>query len=104
MRRLLALALLHLARTAADASTAERIRSGQTSSLEEVSRRLARAYRHDDDLRAFVSIFGAEALRAAAARDEEAARRVLDGAGGRLELDGRLHFEDREELVGSIEL
>jgi hypothetical protein len=39
-------------------------------------------------------------LRAAAARDEEAARRVLDGAGGRLELDGRLHFEDREELVG----
>jgi Asp-tRNA(Asn)/Glu-tRNA(Gln) amidotransferase A subunit family amidase len=35
------IALLHLA-TAADASTAERIRSGQTSSLEEVSRRLAR--------------------------------------------------------------
>ena len=73
MRRLLALALLHLARTAADTSTAERIRSGQTSSLEEVSRRLARAFRHDDDLRAFVSIFGAEALRAAAARDADTA-------------------------------
>ena len=41
MRRLLALALLHLA-TAADTSTAERIRSGQTSSFEEVSRRLPR--------------------------------------------------------------
>ena len=41
---------------------------------------------------------GAKCL--AASRDEEAARRVLDGAGGRLELDGGLHFEDREELVG----
>ena len=66
------IALLHLA-TAADASTAERILSGQTSSLEEVSRRLARAFRHDDDLRAYVSIFGAEALRAAAARDADTA-------------------------------
>ena len=73
MWRLLALALLHLARTAADTSTAERIRSGRTSSFEEVSRRLARAFRHDDDLRAFVSIFGAEALRAAAARDADTA-------------------------------
>ena len=42
-------------------------------------------------------------MRAAAARDEEAARRVLDGAGGRLELDGRLHIQDlREELVGVV--
>ena len=73
MWRLLALALLHLARTAADTSTAERIRSGQTSSFEEVSRRLARAFRHDDDVRAFVSIFGAEALREAAARDADTA-------------------------------
>ena len=66
------IAVLHLA-TAAATSTSERIRSGQTSSLEEVSRRLARAFRHDDDLRAFVSIFGAEALREAAARDADTA-------------------------------
>ena len=104
MWRLLALALLHLARTAADTSTAERIRSGQTSSFEEISRHLARAFRHEHDLRAYVSIFGAEALRAAAARDEEAARRVLDGAGGRLELDGRLHFRIEKNLLASIEL
>ena len=73
MWRLLALALLHLARTAADTSTAERIRSGQTSSFEEISRHLARAFRHEHDLRAYVSIFGAEALRAAAARDADTA-------------------------------
>ena len=76
MWRLLALALLHLARTAADTSTAERIRSGQTSSFEEISRHLARAFRHEHDLRAYVSIFGAEALRAAAARDRVSPTRL----------------------------
>ena len=44
------------------------------------------------------------ALRAAAARDEEAARRVLDGAGGHLELDGRLHFRIEKNLLHSIQL
>ena len=76
------IALLPLA-TAAATSTAERIRSGQTSSFEEISRHLARAFRHEHDLRAYVSIFGAEALRAAAARDADTANGFSVSVGAR---------------------
>ena len=97
------IALLHLA-TAADTSTAERIRSGQTSSFEEVSRRLARAFRHDDDVRAFVSIFGAEALRAAAARDADTAngfsRGRLHGVPFAIALSRRRHLSLRAPAAG----
>jgi len=58
---------------AAAGTTAERIRSGETTSVQEVNRLLAAAEKHDSQIRAYVSIFRDEALRTAARRDAEAA-------------------------------